>query len=170
MLSPKINLFSISSLIQFIFLIGWRFQVILWKTLGWLTKLGYLMFCYLIDFKVLAFSGLGEIFKSSLATENPSFQQLTILCRTMIIHRNLAHYVICLNSSKRTFGGLGELSNSSLATEKLWFRQLNEGFSEDVNHWKQMRYFFGKGNFRWLGWICWYFISHRNPSFQRLAN
>ena len=46
---------------------------------------------------------------------------------------------------------IGELSNNSLATEKLSFWQLNEGFPEDVEHWKKMKYVGEKVSFGGLG-------------------
>ena len=75
MLSPKINLFSISSLIQFIFdRMNISSQIM--KYIGMTNKFGVSDVCYLINLKFLAFGGLGEIFNNSLATENPSFRKL----------------------------------------------------------------------------------------------
>ena len=39
-------------------------------------------------FESLAFGGLGELFNSSLATENPSFRQITIRTQDYVNHQN----------------------------------------------------------------------------------
>ena len=60
----------------------WRFQVILWKILGWLTRLGYLMFCFLRKFESFSFWWLRQVFqqlishrKSHLSTANSLMQE-----------------------------------------------------------------------------------------------
>jgi len=60
---------------------------------GRLTKLESLVFCCFKIFKSLAFGGLGELFNSSLATENPSFRQLTIWTQDYVNHKNLVDSV-----------------------------------------------------------------------------
>ena len=60
---------------------------------GRLTKLESLVFCFFKNFKSLAFGGLGELFNSSLAIENPSFRRLTIWTQDYVNHKNLVDYV-----------------------------------------------------------------------------
>ena len=75
------------------------------------------MFNFFKKFEWLAFGGLGELFNSSLATENPSFRQLKIWTQDYINHQNIIDSIFNKNQSL-AFDGLGELLNSSLATEK----------------------------------------------------
>ena len=84
-----------------------------------INKIG--MPCMLIfsqKIKILAFSSLGELFNSSLATEKPRFWQLTIWTQDYINHRKLINYVF----GRAASSGLGELLNSSLATKNPSFR------------------------------------------------
>ena len=45
----------------------WRFQAILWKILGWLTRLGYLSFCFLRKFEIFSFLWLRRVFQQPIS-------------------------------------------------------------------------------------------------------
>ena len=53
-----------------------------------INKIGMHGVMFFKKFESLAFGGLGELFNSSLAIENPSFRQLTIWTQEDINHRN----------------------------------------------------------------------------------
>ena len=102
------------------------------------------MFYFFKKFESLAFGGLGELFKSSLATKNPIFQQLTIWTQDYVNHRNPVDVVFNKIFGNGDFGGLGELFNSSLATEKPIFRKLTIWTQDYVNHRKPVDVVFNK--------------------------
>ena len=79
--------------VNLFFAYWWRFQDILWDMSGWLTKLECLVFYFFKIFKSLAFDSLGELFSSSLATEKPSFWQLTIWTQDCVNHWKLVDFV-----------------------------------------------------------------------------
>ena len=57
------------------------------------NKVGISDVLFSINLNVLAFSGLGELSNSSLATENPSFRQLTVLIQDHVNHRNPVDHI-----------------------------------------------------------------------------
>ena len=52
-----------------------------------INKIGMPDVFFFKKFESLAFDGLGELFNSSLATEKPSFRQLTIWTQDYVNHR-----------------------------------------------------------------------------------
>ena len=52
-----------------------------------IDKIGMPGVLFFKKFETLAFDGLGELFNSSLATEKPSFRQLTICTQDYVNHR-----------------------------------------------------------------------------------
>ena len=53
-----------------------------------INKIGMPRVMFFKKFESLAFSGLGKLFNGSLATEKPSFQQLTIWTQDCVNHRD----------------------------------------------------------------------------------
>ena len=110
---------------------------------GWLKKLEYLVLCFLINLKVLAFSGLNERSNSSLATEKSWLLEANSFNSWHVnLWNPIDHVFYKILERELSMASLGELINSSLAIERPRFRQLNEVLQEYINHWNLIKYAF----------------------------
>ena len=116
MLSPKINLFSISLLIQFIFWYDEDFKS--YYEIHWVTnKVGISSVLFFKKFEGFNFRWLRQTFQQFISHRKASFRQLIVSSQDHVNHRNPVDHVFIKFCCKWNFGGLGECTNGSLATE-----------------------------------------------------